>query len=779
MASRTLLLRLALAVVLLGGLGVIGWRLSAPGPADPRAEPTTARASDAEEALDPARDLVAPPSDEERLPVTAPEVQAARTAPADPRIGDGPHRILEGRCLERLADGTLRPFPDCMLEVGPASPPTLATADHEGRFRIELSGGDFRAASVMLSTAVDPSGELLNWSRRIDFADGQRVVSGVRVVLSSVPEFVGVVVDPAGAPMADVGVTVLGLRTTNTDVEGRFSLGRLHGVLYADLRQLKEALSIDPREGMLLNAEIPGFDGEGAWGDARLTVAPVVRLSVEQPAAGLTMAVTIRDGHPLAVPEALRVQLTPDANGDHTAAVPTGVALQVWTGRGVAYTLMDGSRVLREEGFGGPASPIVLTEDTTLRLPATQSVRVSGTVFEADGSRSPGAIVEAFAPGEIFPGIGGKADERGDFEIDLAVPGDAPQVVVRASSAKGMREGRGFFFGPRYADPLQRAEEVVSLEGSPGAGHGLILRLQTYPAIIGRVVDPAGDPLSGVQLWIEPHAPRGPVGFDWTTSNRDGTFEFVQLAPASYRLLARSIGHGAATLESVSPGGPSLEVILGPESMASVEVTVTAPGPLARLQIGGATLHDGGGRVAAPIRPSYGPHGGGVFARDGTFTSDDGAWRGTMMMRGVQPGSSHVLALPAGACWIVAKGEDEHGVPTTLVGTGPVHLDAGQEVAITLRLAPAGAVHFALPGAPGRVLRVIDPETGEPVPAVGPDGKRRDEFPIGASGDLRLEGLPAIPLEVWTGARDGVRGGSPDGRVRCTPRPGDEVRVDG
>ena len=732
-----------------------------------------------DEALDPVDDLEAPPSDGERSPVTA--SPQAPPAPVDPRIGEGPHRILEGRCVERLADGTFRPYPDCMLEVGPASPPTLATADGEGRFRIELSGGDFRAASVMLSTAVDPLGGLLNWSRRIDFADGQQVVSGVTVVLSPVPDFVGVVVDPAGEPVADFLVVAPNNGTARTDAAGRFNMGRLRAESYGNPRGLAESLSSDHAEGLILSAEIPGFDGEGVWGEARLVAAPAVTLTVQGRDAGSAVSlpralnVRIRAGHPLEVANRWSDRLTEDREGASVAVVPAGVALQI----GDDFTLVDRSHVLRREGFGGAASAIVLTEDTTLRLPVVQSVRLSGTVLEADGTGSGGAIVEAFAPGEVFPGVGTKADERGTFDFEVAVSPDAPQVVVRASSARGMREGRGFFFGPRYADPLQRAEEVVSLAGPPGAGQDLTLHLETYPAIRGRVADPEGLPLKGVQLWIEDLDARGPVGNDWTISNHDGTFEFRQLRPASYRLLARSIGRGSATLESVSPGGPPLEILLGPESMARVEVTVTAPGSLARLQIGGATLYEGSGRAAATIRPSYGPHGGGVFARDGTFTSDDGEWRGAMMMRGVQPGSSHVLTLPAGACWIVAKGEDENGVPTTLVGTGPVRLDAGQEAAITLRLAPAGAAQFALRGAPGRVLRVVDPATGEPVPAVGPGGNRRDEFPLGASGELRLEGLPAIPLEAWTGTRDRVRSGSPEARVRFTPRAGDVVRVDG
>src|SRR4030095_245984 len=116
---------------------------------------------------------------------------------------------------------------------------------------------------------------------------------------------------------------------------------------------------------------------------------------------------------------------------------------------------------------------------------------------------------------------------------------------------------------------------------------------QTTGPVSGAARDSSGAPLPGVLVSIT--GPQMPLGRTATTRS-DGTFQFLNLTPGTYKLRAELQGLGAFQQEVIVAAIKDTEVRPVLRATATEEVTVTAATPLLDKQASGASS----GRKCAP-----------------------------------------------------------------------------------------------------------------------------------------------------------------------------------
>ena len=362
------------------------------------------------------------------------------------------------------------------------------------------------------------------------------------------------------------------------------------------------------------------------------------------------------------------------------------------------------------------------------QAPATSGARasVSGRVIHAQ-TKEPlrGAIVTAARSStgvvSAAPDAAFLTDANGAF-----VFGDVPSGSLNLTASK-----------TGYLDAYLPA--VV--DARPGAAvDGILIALTPASSISGRVLDPAGDPVSGGSVRVVQRGESSSVPAARSASTDDrGVYVVDGLAAGDYllgaersvahartipdaRMVSAAIGtgeerHGMDLVVPWESGGtvsisasvgqekPSVHEPAGTASIAGVVRTVFSR-PLARVMV-----------LAVSSEAATDPSRGGIIRGS---TTDE---RGAFLIGGLPPGSFVVLALRAGI-WAMAAG----AMRPNAFGR-PVQLLAGQQlrdVDIVLR-------------EPGSISGVV-----------------RDEFgdPVRASVSLIAESLPRGPAVMQTRTTD-------------------------
>ena len=298
-------------------------------------------------------------------------------------------------------------------------------------------------------------------------------------------------------------------------------------------------------------------------------------------------------------------------------------------------------------------------EHVRLGVPSAQAVRVSGQVT-AGGEPVAGALLQWMAESAgtgpehdpMASQVVGTADDEGRFTVELGAPG---AWWVRAM-------GGGL-------------DEDFFVDVPAVAEHALDLALPTGE-VRGRVRDASGAPLAGVSVshLIVSGRPYGSplsLAVDRTLTDAEGAFALRGLGPGVYQIGAVGLTAGIAPVAVVEVGANEVVAGLELEVAGGARIAGLVRG-VDGLPAGGATvwIHDADGRVVNPISQLR--------------TNDQGRFR--------------TPPLPAGEYALIA-----HAGTAVAQHTGLVHMDAGQDLELTLE--PGGALVVELRAADGATLR--------------------------------------------------------------------------
>jgi carboxypeptidase family protein len=327
-----------------------------------------------------------------------------------------------------------------------------------------------------------------------------------------------------------------------------------------------------------------------------------------------------------------------------------------------------------------------------LRLVLHRGSTLAGRVLGPDGAPAAGATVSLLARGGPYSGPSGslaRTDGDGGYLLD-ALP-----------------EGLQSFSAELSGAPPAIRELAVR----PGENR-LDFQLGDGPEIAGRVVDPAGAPVSGAQV----SASAGDPLPRETASGDDGSFRFAGLRGGTYRLSARRPGFASTSQEvrldnaplrdlelRLGSGGAVAGRILGlsPEQLAEVSVSADQPG---LVELGGDRL-----------------------------SSADA--KGEYRIGDLPPGDWMVSAI------LGLGGRSAHGKVQLPPGAAEVRLDLEFPYGFTLS---------------GRLLRAGQPVPGAFVSAQGAKGTDGGGSGVGRSdgdGAFRIEGLKAGTYEIRVNSR--------------------------
>jgi protocatechuate 3,4-dioxygenase beta subunit len=223
--------------------------------------------------------------------------------------------------------------------------------------------------------------------------------------------------------------------------------------------------------------------------------------------------------------------------------------------RGQAPLAVTDARGEFSAGGFVPAEPLMVraeldgaTSEERLTLAAPEPVpvelvlippaRIAGTVVDADGRPVAGASV---APSNMSTGQQShfrwaRADTDGRFEVTVAEPGRA----ILVANARG-----------------HARSEPVEIEVTGGQRvEDLTLALRRGHTLEGRVVDPAGRPIEGVELSASP-------GSEVVWTDADGRFAIEDRPAGTVVLNLRQEGHLSRELPvDLVPDGELVEVVL-------------------------------------------------------------------------------------------------------------------------------------------------------------------------------------------------------------------------
>lgn len=172
----------------------------------------------------------------------------------------------------------------------------------------------------------------------------------------------------------------------------------------------------------------------------------------------------------------------------------------------------------RKEGVGTGEAYAAREDSRLQRVELIQGGTVSGVVVGYDDQVVAGAEIELSYDGNInteyfVPGVDGVSAEDGTFTFTDLKPGTYEMKVGQS----GYQTRR---LDDLIVNPAQELfEEVLLLKGH---------------RISGKVVDPLGDPVVGVDVRLRPD--RGPA----VPTDAEGRFEFDTLDPRTYRVLVES-----------------------------------------------------------------------------------------------------------------------------------------------------------------------------------------------------------------------------------------------
>ena len=455
---------------------------------------------------------------------------AGRPILSDPELGAGAQ--LTGRVLR--ADGSPVPSPEisyiqsvetrlgfCVERVISAKP-----GDAEGRYGLDFVAQEGCGGAPFRIRARDPeTGEEGALSTRVR-ADGERLM--LDIVLVGRGQIAGTVRDADGTPLSDITIEVtsetdLSSHTTRSDQN---SVYRLKGVPVG-------AFGLEAR-GPPGSARASGvIPASGAVASVDVTIFALSE-------GVITGQVVFPDGSSAAN---IEVFLALDETALDAASFLTGT-ISDQAGSFRFEDLPPGNYLIRALDAGaGLVGEVRLTvsDQDTANNPAFVSVvlagtgSVAGTVFErvgADQVPIPGALV---AGGTRIV----TSDDQGRYLIPT-VPLGLQQIeaVNPESGARGARQ--------------------VTILTAGQASEGIDILLEPLGSVIGRVLDPDGQPVAGQEVQILIEELISITGRTFlvrkTVSDTDGSYRFDQLEPRTYSLMAvrgNEVANGTARLSSV------------------------------------------------------------------------------------------------------------------------------------------------------------------------------------------------------------------------------------
>lgn len=430
--------------------------------------------------------------------------------------------------------------------------------------------------------------------------------------------------------------------------------------------------------------------------------------------------------------------------------------------------------------------------------PTGADVEVAGDVDGVEVRVSPGATVEGRVdpPGRAIVGL------APDYE-SLTFEGLAAAMLAEQLVSRRTGEDGRFALSPvppgrwrvvARADAGAGGE--VAVDVPPGGARDVVVPLQQWASVRGRVVDQTGAPVPGVTVMLQPvHVPgaielqfrlmRRQYNVDGVLTDAKGVFAFDSVSPGEYAFVVGD----AVGMRWWAPSGFDPQTnrprryVLGPGARLEdvvIEVT-TADGVIT-------------GRVVdtkgAAVPDVY------VVARLVAYSKGNGRWNPTPYGGRVPP--------------VVTDAQGRFELTRLRRGRYDLHVDAPGDIGrgtandvatgadVTIRLEPLGAIAGSAPGASGacdvaiigptqRVLATAEPACGFRAGRLSPGTYRvilSSNTGIGtaqvdvAAGDVARVDLPIRPWARVIGRVVERDGGRPVGGVRIAAVPEDEFLRD-
>ncbi len=338
---------------------------------------------------------------------------------------------------------------------------------------------------------------------------------------------------------------------------------------------------------------------------------------------------------------------------------------------------------------GRPGTPIQLADgerfSATLHL-ARGSV-ITGTVLDEHGEPVPRATVRALryvmqaGRRTLQPADSAPSDDRGIYRIYGLQPGDyLVSVVPRNQPGVARIEGAGpeaqgdapAGYAPVYYPGTVAAAQAGTVAVGIGEERGNVdVQLQRMPMarLEGVIVNATGQAVQGLQVTLVSAEAVPGIGGGSARADAEGRFRLTNVAPGSYRLVARGQTPIAAAVEAGSPtaaqaaGGRGRR---GPQSSplrlwGAVDIVVDGRNqtdivvPLqAGLTVSGRVVFDGTAtappadltRIRVSLAPAEPSPAGMVQATGGAVDAS-----GRFTLAGVVPGLYRLTASGAGSGW--------------------------------------------------------------------------------------------------------------------------------
>jgi protocatechuate 3,4-dioxygenase beta subunit len=557
----------------------------------------------------------------------------------------------------------------------------------------------------------------------------------VLLVLSRRGTLSGIVVDPAGAPIADATVTLedgdalpaafrFSMRDpSTTDAEGRFTLEGVAPTACSLLARhgdwaVSESVVVEPVAGeriddivlrLRVGARITGevFDEEGrpVAGKDVTCGAGMYNMGFGEGGTKTDEAGFFQFDHV----DPGKVTVIARPSNEELFAGMAGAEDE-----SAAVALFGSMLMEKVEVADGEEVHVILGSEP--KVP----VRVFGRVTEAGVPLTDGGLYVIAEGGALIEGMKmATIDEQGDYEVVVDRPGD----YVFNFSPEGMGMGGSAFYATVPSEPEYRFDLEIP------AGW-----------ISGRVFAPDGSPASGISLQISLEGGIMSIA-DLDQSRResteaDGSFRFPSLERGTYSIqvggstgffgMGGSDRYGASVVSGITVGED--------EAVEGIEIHLSDAGALT------GTIRDAGGHPVA---------GAAVFVRDAAGR----LIAGVSSVLSDATGSYHHEGIAPGVVTVSAQKDD-----LTCAEVGPVSIVEGEASEQDLRLAPGTTLDISLleDGEPVRArVRVVN-EQGLQVNGRFSIADFENLITDGFNSRVRTVGpLPPGKYTVYAGTDDG------------------------
>jgi len=338
-------------------------------------------------------------------------------------------------------------------------------------------------------------------------------------------------------------------------------------------------------------------------------------------------------------------------------------------------------------------------------------------------------------------------------------------VLVTASDYRRQLD----FYGPEKSP--QATWTVLDFGSRTSGAEELTLTLEPTLAIAGRIISDL--PKLSATVHVHPLSNPLPFGLLPTGVNasvwahKGGEFRIAGLAPGRYDVEVRpNPPYPTAWVRDVEAGTEDLSVVLGGERPARVTIDVALSEGKSKetiLLTGRLTPHDQPPAVAElPWQATYPdplgwPPGVSHLWSGGGGLTDELGW--TQFGLGPIPENPTTIELDEGPYWIGIKARAEDGNTTFPMGTGLVHVTAGEH-RLRFELTPSGSVEGRVTGGPsGRELFAALAHGGKLLTLDVRRDEMRSVSELGADGFFRFPLVPVGTLELRIGTREELLAG--------------------